>query len=310
MKWMTKAAIQRTLDGMPGGEWLYYLGQRSVGGFRRFTIDSKVQQAVSLLQALFESGEDVEGRSAIEIGTGWAPVVPLLFWAYGQERCETYDVSALLKDKFVVRTVDQLGTRTIDQAVTATDDTARQRRVVRRLTGLQQGTVPRKRARDILDACRIRYHGATDAAQTNLPDASIDLAYSNVVLEHVPPAELDRLFREIRRVLRPDGYMLHLIDPSDHFAHNDPSISSINFLRFSEEEFAKYNTTFLFQNRLRAPAWREMIERHHFTIRYWRTTVDSRALEQLPYVPVHPSFAHLQPEDLCTTAIWVVAQPQ
>jgi SAM-dependent methyltransferase len=307
MKWTTKALIQRALAAVPAGHIVYYLGQRSLGGLRHFTIDSKVTQGVSLLRSLFDIGEDVEGVHAVEIGTGWAPVVPLLFWAYGQRRCDTYDVSALLKDHLVLSTVDQL-TQRKDPVLAATADPTRRERVTARLRQVGALAAPQRRARDILDACGIHYHGPADAARTALADRSVDLVYSNVVLEHVPPPEIDRLFREAYRILRPNACMVHLIDPSDHFAHSDASISPINFLRFSDAEFVKYNSVFLFQNRLRAPTWRHLIERHGFQISYWRRSIDQQALECLSTLGIDEAFAPMTPEDLCTTAIWVVAR--
>jgi hypothetical protein len=133
--------------------------------------------------------------------------------------------------------------------------------------------------------------------------------FSNVVLEHVPISEVHRLFNEAARILRPTGYMVHLIDPSDHFSHTDPSVSAVNFLRFSEQEFQKYNSRFLYQNRIRASHWRGLIHQHGFEVAYWRARVDADALQRLSTVPIDPSFAPLTPEDLCTTAIWVVARP-
>lgn len=44
------------------------------------------------------------------------------------------------------------------------------------------------------------------------PDASVDIVFSSNVLEHVK--DLDALHREIRRVLRPDGYCVHVL-PTD-----------------------------------------------------------------------------------------------
>jgi SAM-dependent methyltransferase len=41
------------------------------------------------------------------------------------------------------------------------------------------------------------------------PDQSFDIVFSSNVLEHVP--DLPRLHLEIRRVLRPDGYCLHVL---------------------------------------------------------------------------------------------------
>src|ERR1700676_4800834 len=109
MKWTTKARIQRLLSAIPAGRAAYYLGQRTVGGLRNFNIDAKVTQGLSLLESLFAIGEDVVDRRTVEIGTGWAPVVPLLFWAYGQQRCDTFDVTPLLKQRLVLKTIEQMG---------------------------------------------------------------------------------------------------------------------------------------------------------------------------------------------------------
>lgn len=46
-------------------------------------------------------------------------------------------------------------------------------------------------------------------------DASVDLVLSSSVLEHV--RDLRQLMDELRRVLRPAGAMLHLVDYRDHF---------------------------------------------------------------------------------------------
>ncbi len=56
------------------------------------------------------------------------------------------------------------------------------------------------------------------------PDDSFDLLFSVSVVEHVPVDKLDAFFTDCRRLLRPDGRMLHLIDvyledtPNHHLA--------------------------------------------------------------------------------------------
>ncbi|HVQ38829.1 MAG TPA: hypothetical protein VMS31_14925, partial [Pyrinomonadaceae bacterium] len=113
---------------------------------------------------------------------------------------------------------------------------------------------------------------------------------------------------ECYRVIRPGGYMLHLIDLSDHFSHSDGSISTINFLQFSEAEFAKYNSRFLYQNRLREPRWRQIIEDHGFDIVLWQPHVNDKALSRLPVMTVDPAFKGFSPEELCVSSIHVIAQ--
>jgi SAM-dependent methyltransferase len=286
---------------------MYYLCQRSVGGLRNFTIDSKIPQGLGLLESLFAIGEDVKDRRTVEIGTGWAPVVPLLFWAYGQGQCDTFDVAPLLKLDLVMKTIAQMAERSSKISAAAVDPDHR-REIEQRLNHLGQELVRTGEPNEILQSCNIHYHAPSDAAQTGLPNQSVDLVFSNTVLEHVPLPEVDLLLRESARILRRDGFMVHLIDPGDHFSHTDGSVSAINFLRFSEDEFAKYNTAFMYQNRLRASEWRDLIEHHQFEIVHWRTTVDSRSLRQLPSFPLNASFSHFASEDLCTTGIWVVAR--
>jgi SAM-dependent methyltransferase len=48
-----------------------------------------------------------------------------------------------------------------------------------------------------------------DGRHIPFPDASFDIVFSSNVLEHVP--DLPDLDREIRRVLRPDGYCVHVL---------------------------------------------------------------------------------------------------
>lgn len=53
----------------------------------------------------------------------------------------------------------------------------------------------------------------TDTSE--IPAQSVDLILSHSVLEHV--SEPDALFTELRRLLKPGGAMLHIVDYRDHF---------------------------------------------------------------------------------------------
>src|SRR6516162_5220814 len=107
MKWTTKAFIQRTLERVPGGASIYYLGQRYAGGLRHYRIDANVNQGLRLLQALAHTGHTLHDRVAVELGSGRAPVVPVLFWLHGLHSCHTHDVTALLKKALVVESARQ-----------------------------------------------------------------------------------------------------------------------------------------------------------------------------------------------------------
>ena len=73
-----------------------------------------------------------------------------------------------------------------------------------------------------------------DASQTSLLADSVDVVFSNSVLEHVPRDMIERCFAEAHRILRPGGVMFHSVHCGDHYAHFDRSISPLHYLQFSD----------------------------------------------------------------------------
>ena len=83
-----------------------------------------------------------------------------------------------------------------------------------------------------------------------------DACISSTTLEHFPNKDLDITFKTLKKILKKNGIISALIDYSDHYSHTDKKIDNLNFLQFSDEEWKKYNTPFLFQNRLRHQDYR------------------------------------------------------
>lgn len=306
MRWKTKAWVQRTLSQLPGGRNVYELGQMYLGSLRHFNVPNKLRQARRLMEGLWSLGESTAGRTTMEIGTGPVPLLPLLCWLLGQKSSQTYDIVRMLNDSLTLKAAAQLCT--VCETPEGVDVIPRQRLMPERLAHLRERLRFEKSALPLLGDCNIEYVAPADAAATSIESDSVDLVYSNTVLEHVPLEEIRRLFCEAHRVLRPGGFMLHLIDPSDHFAHSDGSISGINFLQFSEMEFRKYNTCFLYQNRLRASAYRRLVLESGFEIVSWDTHLNKRALEHLPTMRLHSDFHHLEPEEICAMSVRVVGR--
>ena len=59
--------------------------------------------------------------------------------------------------------------------------------------------------RTALGPVRYRYHSMADLS--DYPDGSVDLVYSGQSIEHVPVDVADTVLAEVRRVLRPGGYL-------------------------------------------------------------------------------------------------------
>jgi len=85
----------------------------------------------------------------------------------------------------------------------------------------------------------------------DLKEKKFDAIISTNVIEHIPKKNLEIILDKFRKIIKKQGILSFLIDYSDHYAHTDMNINSVNFLKYSDQEFKKYNTPLLFQNRLR-----------------------------------------------------------
>jgi hypothetical protein len=98
---------------------------------------------------------------------------------------------------------------------------------------------------------RIEYRAPYDASKTDLSDKSLDACVSTNTLEHIPKESIKVIFKELFRTLKDSGIVSAQIDYSDHYAHTDSSITLLNYLTFSENEWKNFNHDCHFQNRLR-----------------------------------------------------------
>jgi hypothetical protein len=72
--------------------------------------------------------------------------------------------------------------------------------------------------------------------------------------------------------------MYHNIDLTDHFSHTDSSITTINFLKFSEKEWKKYaDNSFAFHNRLRVYDYSEIFLKAGLNIVLQNNKLDENA---------------------------------
>lgn len=97
----------------------------------------------------------------------------------------------------------------------------------------------------------IEYRAPFDASKSGLKNCSVDACISTNTLEHIPKNDLINIFKELNRILKDDGIISAKIDYSDHYAHTDSNISLLNFLKYSDNEWKKYNHNCHYQNRLR-----------------------------------------------------------
>jgi SAM-dependent methyltransferase len=250
MHWKVKAAIQNTIALLPRSlsYAAYYRMQRMLGGLKNTNPVEHLGAGIETWQRILREGVDPGDKVFFEVGTGRAPIVPLALWLMGARRTITVDVNPYIKEEIVRESLEFIEANRPE--IEDLFGTLLQRH---RMDDLLQFS--RNRAfslRRFLDLCCIDYVQPGDAADTGLPSRSIDFHTSYTVLEHIPPEVLARILVEGKRIVRDDGLFVHMVDYSDHFSHSDSTISPINFLQYSDDEWARYaGNRYMYMNRLR-----------------------------------------------------------
>jgi hypothetical protein len=137
----------------------------------------------------------------------------------------------------------------------------------------------------------------------------IDIVSSRAVLEHIPRGVLVEIFKEFARLLTPGaGYMCHIIDNSDHWAHGDHRLSMLNFLRYTDRTwkwFAKNPLDFM--NRMRHTEYLKLLRDAHFDVVLDLSRADEAALKDLDDIPLSPEFRPFPRADLAILTSRLVA---
>lgn len=306
MNWRLKAFVQNLAARLPAGLSYpaYYRIQRIFGGLRRIDPIPDLRKAAEIVRAVQLQKRDVAGKAVLEIGTGRMLNLPIGLFLCGATKIHTVDLNPYLKPELVRESIAAMKREperireSFAELANATD--------LRERLELLFGIKDFSALQELLD---LEYRAPGDAGALDmLENASIDIHYSTNVFEHVSPDDLRRIVREARRVLQPGGLFVHRVDLADHFTASDPSITSINFLQFSEPEWEDLaGNRFMYHNRLRSYELYQLFGEEGLDIVWKEETVDPKALSLLQSgFRVDRRFMGQDPEKLATTFVKLV----
>ncbi len=237
MRWQVKALAQQVFSHVPGGASLNELAQQHLTGGLQVTpglVDRTCAAGERHWEAISRGLADRSETELIgyEFGAGWHLGVAILLSAKGVGRQTVVDRLPLARPDLVMAMISALGAGDLG------------------VPGRRQAE-PCDDVDRALSALRIEYLAPCDARATGLPSESVDFVTSTSTLEHIPEDELGPLLTECHRLLRPGGLLSAQIDYGDHYAHVDPTISSVNFLVYGPLHWRLYSPPLHFQNRLR-----------------------------------------------------------
>ena len=263
----------------------------------------KVRKVADYIQA---QDKPVNGMDFFELGTGYRLNAPFALWLLGANKTTTIDLNPYLKWDLIKNDLQLLQSKSEDIERLFTDrglDNAR-------LSLFKTMNIDSLRLADFLDLCHIEFKSPADARNLNwISDQSIDCYFSNDVLEHIPQAIIKECLNEGHRVLKKEGLMIHLVDFTDHFSHSDQSINALNFLKFSDDDWAKYaDNRYMYMNRARVDDIEKLFENSNYKLLAYDDEVDPVLLDRLQNnsIELDEKFRLKKHHHLATLRAWFV----
>ncbi len=280
MHWKLKARIQNLVDMLPArlAYFLYYHIQRTVGSLKIIDPLKDFEKSISILKTIKRQNHRILGKQFLEIGTGRTINVLIGLWLCGASKIITVDLNPYLKQELVLESIEYIR-KYNDKVKLIFHSVAHKSMFNERLNELisTHGNLD-----TLLDLMNIEYLAPADATSLHIKDNSTNFHFSINVFEHIAHNIIRDILAEAKRVLSKGGLLIHHIDLSDHFSHTDRSISSINFLQFTEQQWNKWaGNRFMYHNRLRAFEFYKLFKQEGVQIVSSEERMDYRALELL-----------------------------
>ncbi len=230
--------------------------------------------------AIEKSGESIKGSIILEIGSGWFPTIPILLVRDGAKKVIMSDLNVHMDEITFGETAAYLKNRFPN------DD------YIQSLTNFAS----------------LPIHYLAPFHISSLSDRSLDIIISRAVLEHIPKSKMYNLFSSLRPKVSDAGLMVHLVDHSDHFEHQDKSITKVNFLTWSEEKYALINYLIKYgENRMRHHEYQKVFIDSGYEVINEEFDLDTRTLEAVTGLDLVYPYSKMQPEQLATvTSIYSV----
>lgn len=302
-QWQRRALIYRFFDTVPGGHQLFELVRMFGGGLRNFDVGKRKYAIFEMCNLLSSENKSVAGQKLVEIGSGWHPVLPALFYAMGASSIIMTDIVRHMRQDYVESTIDYL--------IQHTD-------VIAEITGISGDLItsrwmelkPGKHSwLDVWQDKGIVYEAPFDFAETEWPSDSVDMIYSNSCLGYIPLSILEQIFKESARLLRPGGWIAHDISVYDDYSAIDKSITPLNFLGYSEAEWERMgNSRLHYQNRLRPQRYFDLAQGNDLQILVFRRLQKQITTAMLDRSKLDTAFQEMPDEELLCAHLLLLAE--
>lgn len=243
MNWKLKASLQKLLHFTKIGDKLNHIPatlkidyHKNVCIYQTYECLRKFEET-QYSTSVTSSGIKMKSESkkiALEIGTGYSLISPVILHLLGFDKIVTVDISKDVSIKTFRKQIqhiiqDDFLERIATRGKFSTTEINKKIQQLQRFQTLDE----------VFDFCNIKYIPKYTLTAIEHESSSFDYICSQVVFEHIPPDFLQELFKKMKSWLTEDGFAVHTINFIDHFANpgffQDKNISEFNFLKYSDK---------------------------------------------------------------------------
>ncbi len=301
--WRRRVLAYRALGGVPGGERLLDWYRPRFGRLKSTDLHTRDGALAEMMRLLRGAGRSVEGKNLIEIGTGWHPLLPVLFYGLGAETVVMTDIVRHVRGDLIEQVLDFCTGHSRELAEISGRDEASMNA---RWSALRPD---RGQWVDLWRAHGITYRAPFDFTRSGLPAQSVDMIFSNDCLGYIPVPTLAAIMKESWRLLRPGGIIAHDIFVYDDLGIYDREIPPWNFLRFSQAEWDRVgNSRIHHQNRSRPSFYARLAVDNGLQIVYEERVLPDLREDDLDRSTLHPDFRELPFDEIACNHYLLAAE--
>lgn len=286
MNHIFKSLVFKILTYLPNklGDLLYHALQKKLNKNKIiYKINSSKKSFESAMKILNDNNIQIYGKNLLELGSGWAPIIPYFFIYMGNiKKVITFDINK----HYDFKTILKLNTYFENQL---------------------NITIPvNKNSNYNIPSTVVYYPNTNLTNETSFSDEKIDFIFSRYVLEHISPNDIYTMHDNFSKKIFKPFYILHMISPSDHRAYSDSKLSIYDFLKYSDEEWNKIQTKFDYHNRLRLPQYLEIFKKLNYEVVYLdydNCDLNSDKYHKFKALKIHNDYLKFTEEELLAGSI-------
>jgi hypothetical protein len=264
MNWKVKALLQKILSATNQGD---HLNRIPATLNKRYHYNVVLYQTHECIRKFSHCNLKLsEHKTALEIGTGYSLISSIVLSLLGFEKVITVDITKDIQFSTFKKQARYLDRPEILKLIYS-KSVFTPKEVLEKIDAIKKANT----LATLFDLSHILYIAPYTFEDLYEHSKQIDYICSQVVLEHVSPKDLNRLFQFKKDILHKGQFCVHTINFIDHFANpgffQDLSISEFNFLKYSDSFWTYWaGNTIAYTNRLCYKYYIELCEKYDLKI--------------------------------------------